>query len=466
MRASLDPSEYGTRRAIAEMSSIFACQWRNGMLPQIRFMPGQTGYRPDAADWGVTSDVSGHTALPTSGITQPPIVGLCLYDLFQKLNRDTQAQHYNTFVAMSKGVEKYHKWLFRERDPRHENLVVCLHPWETGTDNSPSFDPLIAATRAHIEETGLPIETFGRADTQHVNGEHRPTDRDYAAYFKKHNYSQEAIIAETPFLLQDVLFNTLLAASLRALGRLESALADMGNVGDGASRLRELAQQNIERAEAVADAMRCKMWDERDGLFYSYDLKGETLLQTPTVASLMPLMADVATSEQADRLIAHLSNPNEFWTEWPIPSTAANSSTFNPLRYWSGPSWPVTNWLVYRGLRERGSPLAEELRLRTLRMIAEGVESDVAREAAMMVMERHSYGEEFTTPSNRQYAHAWLWDSAIVAVSWPLVREKPLLMDRAEKPGFWEYYHPHTGEPLGAAPMTWTASLYLEMLDT
>lgn len=463
---------YGVTRAINEMKAIFACQWQNGMLPQIRFMPGQSGYRPDATDWGVTPEISGPTALPTSGITQPPIVGLCLYEVFQKVGEEAQERYHNSFVDMAEGVEKYHDWLFRERDPRRENLVVCLHPWETGTDNSPAFDPLIDASRSYIEAIGLPVDTYGRADTQHVRGEHRPTDRDYAAYFglmalfKRHHYKQEAINAETPFLLQDVLFNTLLVASLQAQATLQGMLAEMEEEGSArADELLELAEQNMDKAEAVASAMRLKMWDEHSGLFYSYDAKGERLLKTPTVSSLMPLMASVASPHQAASLVAHMSDPNEFCTEVPLPSTATNSPSFNPLRYWLGPSWPVTNWLVYRGLREHDSSLAEELRVRTLKMIAEGVDDSVARQAAMQVMERHSYGEEFTTPSNKQYAHAWLWDSAIVAVSWPLLEEKPSVLDIEGKPGFWEYYHPSTGEPLGAAPMTWTASLYLEMLD-
>lgn len=82
----------------------------------------------------------------------------------------------------------------------------------------------------------------------------------------------------------------------------------------------------------------------------------------------------------------------------------------------------------------------------------------------MGVMEQNSVGDEFTTPSTRQYEHGWLWDSAIVAASWPLVSTRPAPHKPLEgDPGFWEYYQPHTGEPLGAANMTWTASLYLEM---
>jgi hypothetical protein len=166
-----------------------------------------------------------------------------------------------------------------------------------------------------------------------------------------------------------------------------------------------------------------------------------------------------------------LADPAEFWTEVPIPSTVVSSPAFNPLRYWSGPSWPVTNWLIVRGLRERETAgaraLSETLRQSTLRMIAESLDPAEVRHAAVRLMEANSVGEDFTTPSRRQYQHGWLWDSAIVAASWPLVTEKPDVGDLTDDatPGFWEYYHPQTGEPLGARYMTWTASLYIELLD-
>jgi neutral trehalase len=226
------------------------------------------------------------------------------------------------------------------------------------------------------------------------------------------------------------------------------------------------AAQNRAMAEEVAAAMRRKLWSEKDGFFYSYDSRGGGLLTTPTVSSLVPLMGEIASPEQAAQLIEHLGSPAEFWTEVPVPSTSAASPSFNPLRYWSGPTWPVTNWLVIRGLRERNSSMAEELRLSTLKMIAEGADAAVARRRAMQVLELNSLGEQFTTPSKKQYAHAWLWDSAIVALSWPAVAEKPQSYSpQAGDPKFWEYYHPRTGEPLGAPLMSWTASLLIELRD-
>ncbi len=487
-----DTGGYGAKRAINELLAIFSCQWRNGMLPQIRFVPGQRGYRPDADDWGVDPATSGPTALPTSGITQPPIIGLCAHEVFLKLHERQRAAYLEHFLTIVRGLEKYHDWLFRERDPWGEQLVLCLHPWETGTDNSPAFDPLVESTRAFIEAEGIPVDSFGRADTMHVRQEHRPTDRDYFAYFglvalfKRHNYDQRAIIRHSPFLLQDVLFNSLLAASLKALASLQEALARMtSSVGAHASvasadrsraeALLERAERNRERASAVAKAIGRKLWHEDDGFFYAYDSRGARALTTPTVSGFMPLLEGIASTQQARRLIERLRDPDEFWTPVPVPSTSPRSAYFNPVRYWSGPSWPVTNWLVVRGLIHHDPPLAEELRAGTIRMICEGVDEEQARRAAMLVMERNSVGEQFTTPSTAQYQHAWLWDSAIVAASWPLVREKPAPYEvsgtgrvRGEgdsaAPGFWEYYHPRTGEPLGARPMTWTASLLLELL--
>ncbi len=462
-------------RAVRELTAIFSCQWSNGMLPQIRFVPGGTGYRPDADDWGVTEQISGPTRFRTSGITQPPIMGLCAYKVFEKLAEEERAAYRDDFLAICEGLDRFHDWLLRERDPMRENLVVCLHPWETGTDNSPAFDALIDTTRRFVADSGLPVDTFGRADTANVKSEQRPTDRDYYAYFgllalfRKHNYDQAEIIRETPFLLQDVLFNCLFDASLGATASLQDALALSAGLGqDKAASLRERAEDNRQRRGAVYRAINDKLWDEESGLYFSYDARGDSLLRTPTVSSLMPLLGGIAGGDRGWRLIEHLANPGEFWPPVPVPSTSMASRAFNPVRYWSGPSWPVTNWLLVDALAEWGvDDLYASLVRSTVGMTAEGVGLEEVRQAAASVLELNSFGEEYTTPSRKQYAHAWLWDSAIVAVSWPLVESKPQPYTGGadDKPGFWEYYHPNTGEPLGAKLMSWTASLFLELFS-
>jgi hypothetical protein len=276
-------------------------------------------------------------------------------------------------------------------------------------------------------------------------------------------------------LWQDILFNTVLVLSLDALARLEEDLAGLlesrtdaqgGGNGEGAARLRQQAAGNRTTRERVADAIRRHLWSEQDGLFYPYDLRAGRLVRVATVSSLLPLLAGIATPEQAARLIGHLRDPGKFATPFPIPSTALDEPAFDPLRYWAGPSWPVPNWLIARALSGLDPELGAHLRGRTLAMIAE-TEGDPGQHAerARQVIEGNSVEGGATTPSRRQYQHAWLWDSAIAALGWTYIdrRPEPLAPDSAG-PNFWEYYHPLTGAPLGAPRMTWTAAVFLDLL--
>ena len=310
-----DEERYGAARAVNELTAIFEAQWANGLLPHIRFMPGQSGYRPDAADWGVTPQIAGHARIATSGITQPPIVGLCALTVFRNL---PDPSHYMAdFLTLVSGLERFHHFLLTQRDPTGDGLVSCFHPWETGTDNSPAFEPLLVRTRAYMAEHQIPIEGFGRIDNQRVRPEHRPTDKDYSAFFglmalfKQQHYDQARIGETTPFLLQDVLFNSLLVGSLHALAGLEDELASLLETSPSLADepptpglLRHLSARNRQAAGQVTEAIRVHLWSEDDGLFYARDARRGERLPVPTVSSLMPLLGDIATPKSegpADR---------------------------------------------------------------------------------------------------------------------------------------------------------------------
>ena len=127
----------------------------------------------------------------------------------------------------------------------------------------------------------------------------------------------------------------------------------------------------------------------------------------------------------------------------------------------------MPNWLLVQALTERYPQLADSCVCRTLAEIAEGDE-DTARQAARAagLMETNSVDGRTTTPSRRLYQHAWLWDSAIAAVGWTHVGARPAPLPPDDGgPQFWEYYHPYTGAPLGAPLMTWTAAVFLDLLD-
>jgi glycogen debranching enzyme len=74
--------------------------------------------------------------------------------------------------------------------------------------------------------------------------------------------------------------------------------------------------------------------------------------------------------EIADRLVAHLTNPGEFWPRYPVPTVALDDPKFDPLKMWRGPTWVNVNYLLIEGLARSGcAGLARELRRRTLEVM-------------------------------------------------------------------------------------------------
>lgn len=86
-----------------------------------------------------------------------------------------------------------------------------------------------------------------------------------------------------------------------------------------------------------------------------------------------------------------------------VPSYDLLGEAFDPHRYWRGPAWFNTGWLVERGLRQHGE---------------------------------RAYADELRTA----------------------------LVDTADTSEFAEYVDPYTGEACGALGFSWTAALTLDLL--
>jgi glycogen debranching enzyme len=71
-----------------------------------------------------------------------------------------------------------------------------------------------------------------------------------------------------------------------------------------------------------------------------------------------------------ERLLGHLTNPAEFWTEWPLPTVAVSDSHFDPMQMWRGPTWVNINYLFIEALTRCGQhDLARQLRRKTLDLL-------------------------------------------------------------------------------------------------
>ena len=194
-------------------------------------------------------------------------------------------------------------WLRGWAGPHEDKYNQQLAMWESGLDNSPTFDSARYVPEAHT------------------------LDQD------------------------DVGLNSLYALDCEMLARMATLLG----------RADEAAALSAERERVVA-RMQERLWNEEVGTFMDWRWRraeaaagrggpGEfTGRLAPTC--FYPLLAGVATPEQAQRMVhEHLLDEYEFWGEHVIPSIARNDPAFTHMRYWRGPIWGPMNYLVYEGLK-------------------------------------------------------------------------------------------------------------------
>jgi len=119
------------------------------------------------------------------------------------------------------------------------------------------------------------------------------------------------------------------------------------------------------RSEELMERIDENLWDEGAGLYFAHHKKQTIRLKTPL--SLLPLLCGCLQKGKAERLVSHLFAEKEFWTEFPVPSVAADEPAFNPDQMWRGPAWVNINYLLVEGLTRSGFPVeAQRLRKITL----------------------------------------------------------------------------------------------------
>lgn len=352
-------SRYDTIRAAEELRSLLRGQWRNGLVPQIIFKPGETGYFPGPEVWQSSRSPDAPAGAQTSGITQPPMLAVAALAVWRNARDRSTAMPFLREVYPK--ILAYHRFLYEERDPDHSGLIVVVHPWESGLDNSPPY--LDAGSRVHLSYR----PKYQRLDTLHVAAENRPTDKDYDLYvyllelMRATNWDQRTYLRTAPLQIQDVLFNSILSRANAAL----EVIAHL--VGEDAAPARAWRERT---ARAINDAL----WDDADGTYYSFDRVAGRLLKDDTVAGFGPLFGGVAPPERARRLVdGRLENAREFQPVdgYPVPTTALDSPRFNAESYWLGPVWANTNWMVVQGLIDAGfGDLADSLARQTLLLVS------------------------------------------------------------------------------------------------
>jgi hypothetical protein len=215
------------------------------------------------------------------------------------------------------GLARHHDWLAANRDVDGSGLVWIVQPDESGLDASPKFDA-VWEWRAQ----GLPgFPLLVRRN-------------------RRLGYDARRVLAEGGPVVCEVLTNVMYGLSQLALGRpsLTPTLVD-------------------------------RLYDEPRGLFRDLVLPEVDRPEPVTWTALAPLALPDLPEAIGRRLIEeHLLDPDRFWLPFPPPSVSKEEAAFSVKdtflglrRYWRGPTWVNSAWLLWLGLVRLGYPQAGEL---------------------------------------------------------------------------------------------------------
>jgi len=260
--------------------------------------------------------------------------------------------------ALEPRIVAHHAAISAARDLEGDGLLWILQPDESGCDASPQFDP-IWRHRAQ----GLP----GFVELVRRNRERQ--------------FRIEAVRADGDPVVCDVLTNVINGLSRLALG-----------------------------LPSITPALVARLYDRPSGLFRPAVVPAIGERIPLTWMALAPLALPDLPEQIGHRLVEYLLDERRFWTTVPVPAVSLDEPAFSLRehfdglrRYWRGPTWVNSAWLVWRG------------------------------------MVRLGYAEQ----------------AAVLARA---------IADTVAREGLREYYDPHDGHGMGAEDFAWSA-LALELLD-
>lgn len=341
---SIGYSHYDQGRAEGELLHLFDAQWRNGLLPQIVFNPSFGDYFPGPGFWHAQESPDAPRDHKTSGVVQPPVHATAVRLVYERAPDRKRARAF--LERAYPHLAAWHDYLYRERDPEGEHLVYIRHPWESGMDNSPMWDAILQ--RLHLREDQIPA--YRRVDVHTVSEQDRPASAAYDRFaylvklFAGLGYEETEIRERCPFLVQDVLFNSLLCRS-------ENDLAEL------ALELGEDPAPHRGRSRRTSRAIEEKLWDEEHGIYLDYDLVSRRPIYVYCAAGFVPLFAGIPGEERARRMVDFLEHGGFGLSGKgikPVPSYDVHGFGFSPTRYWRGPVWININWFLMRGLERYG----------------------------------------------------------------------------------------------------------------
>lgn len=277
----------GDARALRELDAIFAGQQPDGFLPHMRY--GRKTYPR-----GPLASVS--------SFTQPPVYARAL--------KAAVDAGFTPSDRLFDGAERALDALWRDR--LRDGLLVIVHPWEAGTDDSPRWDSWVGSTRWN----------------------RRRWTRFDRALLKTTVFGPHGQAVDNPdFVAAPASFNAIAADASITLGEL------IGSPRLGA------------RGRALADAIDEQAWDDEELLWSDVAfVGGGSSVRVPTVDAVLPALCS-SDSMHTTAALAQLRDPHRFAAPFGPRFVPPADPAYQATKYWRGPAWPQLNFLAMLAAR-------------------------------------------------------------------------------------------------------------------
>jgi hypothetical protein len=321
--------------SIADLRTMLQFQQPNGFIPEMIFWEKKRWFEKLAEHFfGYSQNkvINKETGKVEKGvfytdISQMPMLGYSLRAIWNAThNKDLLKEFVPKLVH-------YLEWWTNERDPDKDGLVSIIHPWESGIDASPLYDP------AHgIQRADHPI-VWKQLYPKFI--------KLILKYRHKAHWNQDAILKEGWFNFEDIGLCCVYADNWNVLAKL----ADEFDSG--------LATKCREQYKIFEGKILNKSWDPEKKQFISFyhQKEKEYPSDIETIQSLFPLLLENIPKDIQEIIVEKIRDPEKFGTPYPLPSCSKSEPAFYPKHWrllWRGPTWGSTNWFVLEGLLKHG----------------------------------------------------------------------------------------------------------------
>lgn len=233
------------------------------------------------------------------------------------------------------GLAAYDAYLWLTRDSNGDGVLETWATTDTGEDNSTRYATRNAPNPWPFD---APPGSPGTPDPQNP--------RDYAKY-----WSQQAKEKIPPFTREQIRapFD-----SMDIMGYSYDARATLAKISHELNNGKEAEWR--QKAEDVRKNLAAKLWDPQRHACFDHDRNG-AVLDEVVHNNLRAMYHGVFSQQMADGFVKyHLLNPAEFWTPFPLPSIAINSTLFRNSsgNNWSGQPEGLTYQRAIRALENYG----------------------------------------------------------------------------------------------------------------